>query len=284
MESPMTKRCLVLNSLLAVLVVVLVKQVTIRAIDGNIAVQVDFEGNQVFTTDQLRIAMTSDAIGSQPRSGPPLGRELEKGLERLREFLAAHGYVNPRIGQPQVEDNGSGVIVKVPIEEGPLYRLGEVSITGASVFSEQQIIQALDMKQGDPFSGEAIRTWFERVKHLYADQGYINWTPIPRITDPSSESPEGIVDLALDMEEDSRFFVRRIEFTGDSLTDEQLLRHRLQIREGDIFIPKLLKASLEQINQLSLFEEVKLEQVNVELDTETGQIEISIPVRNRMRR
>jgi len=92
------------------------------------------------------------------------------------------------------------------------------------------------------------------------------------------------VDLALDMEEDSRFFVRRIEFTGDSLTDEQLLRHRLQIREGDIFIPKLLKASLEQINQLSLFEEVKLEQVNVELDTETGQIEISIPVRNRMRR
>jgi len=141
----MTKRCLVLNSLLAVLVVVLVKQVTIRAIDGNIAVQVDFEGNQVFTTDQLRIAMTSDAIGSQPRSGPPLGRELEKGLERLREFLAAHGYVNPRIGQPQVEDNGSGVIVKVPIEEGPLYRLGEVSITGASVFSEQQIIQALDL-------------------------------------------------------------------------------------------------------------------------------------------
>ena len=63
----MTKRCLVLNSLLAVLVVVLVKQVTIRAIDGNIAVQVDFEGNQVFTTDQLRIAMTSDAIGSQPK-------------------------------------------------------------------------------------------------------------------------------------------------------------------------------------------------------------------------
>src|SRR5262245_17537335 len=124
--------------------------------------------------------MTSGATGNQPRNGPALARELEGGLERLREFLIAHGYVQPLIGKPQVEDNGAGVIVKVPVEEGPLYRLGEVGITGASVFSEEQIIQALDIKQGDPFSGAAICTWFERLKRMYADQGYINWTPIPR--------------------------------------------------------------------------------------------------------
>ena len=56
--------------------------------------------------------------------------------------------------------------------------------------------------QGDPFSGEAVRTWFEKLKHMYASQG-INWTPIPRqvLKAASSESPEGVVDLTIDMEE-----------------------------------------------------------------------------------
>jgi outer membrane protein assembly factor BamA len=96
--------------------------------DSNTRIEVDFEGNQVFTTDQLRIAMTSTTTSNQLRNGPTFAEELEKGLERLRQFLSDHGYPKPRIGKPQVEESGVGIIVRVPLEEGPLYRLGEVAV------------------------------------------------------------------------------------------------------------------------------------------------------------
>jgi outer membrane protein insertion porin family len=278
-------RNLVVNSLVLTLVGMSAVRAATHVADSSTGIEVDFEGNQVFTADQLRIAMTSTATSNQPRKRPTLAGELEKGLERLREFLSAHGYLEPRIGKPQVEESGVGVIVRVRLEEGPLYRLGEVKVTGDTVFSEEQIIQALDIKQGDPFSGEAVRTWFEKLKHIYASQGYINWTPIPRqvLKAASSESPEGAVDLAIDMEEGSRFLIRRIEFTGNSLAGEQLLRQRLQIREGEIFVPTSLETSLEQINQLNLFEKMRSEDVDLRLDMAGGQLDIIIPIRDRIR-
>lgn len=283
--SEMIRKLLLLNSLLLVPVGMSVVRAAIHVADSNTGIEVDFEGNQVFTTDQLRIAMTSATTSNQPINGPTFARGLEKGLERLRQFLIAHGYLEPRIDKPQVEESGVGVIVRVLLEEGPLYRLGEVKVTGATVFSEEQIIQALDIKQGDPFSGEAVRTWFEKLKHMYANQGYINWTPIPRqvLKAASSESPEGAVDLTIDMEEGSRFLIRRIEFTGNILAGEQLLRQRLQIREGEVFVPTSLETSLEQVNQLSLFEKMRTEDVDLRLDMAGGQLDIIIPIRDRIR-
>ena len=85
-------------------------------------------------------------------------------MERLRQFLMAEGYLNPRIGKPQVEASGSGFIGRVPLEEGPLYHLGKVKVRGATVFSEDQIIQALEIKPGDPFRWKAISRWFGKLQ------------------------------------------------------------------------------------------------------------------------
>jgi outer membrane protein insertion porin family len=237
----MIRELLLMNSLVSALVGMPPVLAATHVADSNTGIEVDFEGNQVFTTEQLRIAMASAATSNQLRNRPTFAEELEKGLERLRQFLSDHGYPKPRIGKPRVEESGVGIIVRVPLEEGPLYRLGEVKVTGATVFSEEQIVQALDMKQGDPFSGEAVRTWFEKLKDMYASHGYINWTPIPQqvLRTPSSESAEGVVDLTIDMEEGSRFLIRRIEFTGNSLAGELFLRQRLQIREGEVFCPDI---------------------------------------------
>jgi outer membrane protein insertion porin family len=169
-------------------------------------IEVVFEGNQVFTADQLRSAMMLSAKTSQTANGSNTNGELEKGLQRLREFLIAEGYITPRIGKPQAAEGRTGLVFRVHLEEGPLYRLGEVKVTGATVFSYTQIIEAFDLKQGDVFRGDSIRIWFERLKELYANAGYLDWTPVPRqeIKEPDSESSQGTVNLTIDMDEGSR--------------------------------------------------------------------------------
>jgi hypothetical protein len=180
----------------------------VQAADATTRIEVVFDGNQVFTADQLRFAMSPSGKASQPTSRSNTADELEEGLQLLREFLIAEGYVTPRIGKPQAAAGPTGLIFRVHLEEGPLYRLGKVKLTGATVFSELQIVEALDLKQGDVFRGDSVHIWFERLKGMYADAGYLDWTPIPRqeIKEPESVSSEGTVNLTIDMDEGVRVF------------------------------------------------------------------------------
>jgi Surface antigen variable number repeat len=168
-------------------------------------IQVEFEGNQVFTTDQLRVAMEVPEIWHLIARLDTTD-ELEQGMQRLRGFLIAEGYLTPRIGKPEAAESSAGPIFRVHLEEGPLYRLGEVKVTGATVFSETRIVQAFDIKQGDAFRGDAVRIWFERLKEMYANAGYFDWTPVPRqeVREPDSALPEGTVNLTVDMDEGLR--------------------------------------------------------------------------------
>lgn len=124
----------------------------------------------------------------------------------MREFLVAEGYLTPRIGKPHITQGPTGLVLRVSVEEGPLYRLGAVKVTGATVFSETQIIEALDIKQGDTFKGDAIRRWFEKMGEMYANSGYPDFTPVPRqeVREPDSKSSDGIVNLTIDLDEGSR--------------------------------------------------------------------------------
>ena len=173
----MNKKCLtILAALIAGLGSTSIQ--TTQGADSVSEIEIMFEGSQVFTANQLRSAMSS---GRGPRATRWSNtEELQQGLQRVRAFLMDKGYCTPLIGKPQVVQGPTGRGFRVFVEEGALYRLGEVKLTGATVFSETQILKALDIKQGDAFRGEAIRTWFERLNDMYAKVGYLDFTPIPR--------------------------------------------------------------------------------------------------------
>jgi len=200
----MNKKWVLFNAVLLALVGFRSIPLAIRAADATTGIEVVFEGNQVFTSDQLRFAMTSPG-NSQLTTRPNTTDELEQGMQRLRGFLMAEGYLTPRIAKPQAA-GPTGPIFKVHLEEGPLYRLGEVNVTGATVFSNVQIVEMLNLRPGDIFRGEALSIWFERLKEMYSNAGYLDFTPIPRqeLKEPDSASPEGTVNLTIDLDEGSR--------------------------------------------------------------------------------
>ena len=44
-----------------------------------------------------------------------------------------------------------------------------------------------------------------------------------------------IIDLTLDFDEQKQYFVRRIDFSGNTTTRDKVIRRELLISEGDIF-------------------------------------------------
>ena len=66
-------------------------------------------------------------------------------------------------------------------------------------------------------------------------------------------SSKKVVDVTLAMDEDKRYYVGRIEFTGNESTRDKVIRREVYLNEGDVFNTELLKLSIKRINQLGYF-------------------------------
>ncbi len=59
------------------------------------------------------------------------------------------------------------------------------------------------------------------------------------------------------MDEGKQFFVRRIEFQGNTTTRDKVIRREIVLQEGQVYNEKLWKLSIFRLNQLGYFEQLK---------------------------
>src|SRR6185503_11465858 len=62
-----------------------------------------------------------------------------------------------------------------------------------------------------------------------------------------------VVDVTVNMEEDKRYYVGKILFTGNDSTRDKVIRREIYMNEGDVFNTEALKMSIKRINQLGYF-------------------------------
>ena len=93
-----------------------------------------------------------------------------------------------------------------------------------------------------------------------------------------------VVNLTLNIDEDRQFVVRRVQFTGNTTTPEEILRREVLLKEGAIFDASLLELSLSRLNQLGLFEEIKIEDVRVEPSPDEPKLDVNLRVKERDRK
>jgi outer membrane protein insertion porin family len=248
--------------------------------------RVEFEGNKIFSSDTLLkklnfcIAKYSDSENKYNAEQFSYCLQID-----VRHFLQSRGYLSAKIDEPKVQENEQSLTVKIPIEEGTLYRLGNVNITGAKVFTSEQLREKLNLKTGDIADGQELRQWlFERVKKLYEDNGYIqsDFELEPTFKPDAEKATEGIADLEIVVDEGLRFTIGRIEFVGNGQTSDRVLRSALLIKEDEIFNQQRLVESIEKLNGLGLFEQIdKDKDVELRTDNESPLLKINIRVKER---
>ncbi len=249
--------------------------------DGKADILIEFEGNNIFTADDLRARMeyTKDA-GLVARSGKQdILESLDLDLKRMDNYMRSKGYLQARHGEPRVEflrkrttdtsspqpslsAAGPALRVTVSIEEGRIYKIGVIKIEGNSVISEQQIMSAIGLNPGDIADGERIgEALYENLKETYGAKGFIQYSaePTPTFRDNPQDPNEGTVDFDITIDEGQQFRVRSIMFAGNKLTSEEDLRRVLLLREGDVYNQSLFEKSIQKMNQLGLFDEVDKE-------------------------
>jgi len=272
-------------------------------------VEVQFEGNTVFSDKKLRGAMKlvkEAGLVSRIKGQDILDREkLEYDLRQVDNYMRSKGYLQARHGEARVESVGprrtgfpilplpflsstdEGLRVTVPIIEGKLYRLGEMKIEGNSIFSEDAIRGYIGLQKNDVANGEKIgKALYENLKQVYGSQGFIEYTaePTPTFKDNPAKPDEGIVDFVITIEEGKQFSLRRLEFIGNTFTRDNVLRREVLLNEGDIYRQNAWEYSITKLNQLGYFDPIdKDKDADFKANEEEATVDINLKVTERGR-
>ena len=272
-------------------------------------VEIQFEGNTVFSDGALRGAMRyvkEAGLITRFKGSDILDREkLDVDLRLVDNYMRSKGYLQARHGEPRIEGIGrrrtgfpilplpfissvdEALRVTIPIVEGKVYRLGEFKVEGNSIFSETQIRSVIGLQKGDVADGEKVsKGLFENLKKFYGQQGFIEYTaePVPTFKDNPANPNEGIVDFTVTIEEGKQFSLRRLEFIGNTFTRDNVLRREVLINEGDIYNDAYWEYSVVKLNQLGYFNPIdKDKDVDRRTNDEEAQVDLTLKVSERGR-
>ncbi|MBM3787136.1 MAG: outer membrane protein assembly factor BamA, partial [Acidobacteria bacterium] len=267
---------------------------------------INIEGNKIFSDRVVRRAMKNLRPVGIPHSilfeslfaKTYDSSKLEEDKQRVQVFYQEKGYFTTRAGEHKLEirDTG-GKGFKIPvfkpnkpgkradltlnIEESRQYRLQNINAVGMKLFRTPETIlsNVFQMRQGEVFSTAKLRKGLESIRKLYGEFGYIDMVPEPDIN-PTLGTDK--IDFTLNVDEGKQFFVRRINFSGNTTTRDKVIRRELLVDEGDMFSTRLWELSILRLNQLGYFEALKeQEAAEITRDTKANTVDITLKVKER---
>ena len=220
--------------------------------------------------------------------------KLEEDTERVRQAYRDKGYANAAMEEPKTQirdqgglnwltfrpNKGKRIDILMPVEEGARYHLGTITFTGNKAVSNTKALRAtFPLKDGDWFNATLLQKGLENLKKAYGQLGYINFAAIPK---PVYDDQKKTVSMDIDIDEGKPFYVSRIEFQGNTITRDKVIRRELLLDEGSVYNSQLWEYSLLRLNQLEYFNPLKVdEDSEAHQDAEAGTVDLLLKVKEK---
>jgi outer membrane protein insertion porin family len=168
----------------------------------------------------------------------------------------------------------------MPIEEGDRYKLASITFKNNKAITNTKALRSLfPIKDGDIFSREKIGKGLENLRKAYGEYGYINFTSVP---DTRFDDEKKLIFLDIDVDEGKQFYVRRIEFQGNTTTRDKVIRRQLLIDEGQLFNKRAWEVSILRLNQLNYFERIEEDKaVTITRNTKEGTVDLNLKLKEK---
>ena len=219
---------------------------------------VKFVGNQFVSDSRLRHFIKSKPGIMKFVGGVANEAEIKQDIVRLESYYKSFGFFNARIGREIDESkDGRWLTIRYIIDEGPRYRIRNVSFVGNQAFTKDQLYSMIDLK---PTAGEApefnvakMNQDVVSLRDLYGSQGFVysNVEAEPRFL----EEP-GLLDIVYRVEEGKQYRVGKINvhFEGDSsITRREVPLNRLSLKSGDLIDVREIRNSERRLAAAGIF-------------------------------
>ena len=271
--------------------------------------RIKFTGNHAFSDRKLIRAMRHDrpysiplyfrdiAVLTKTYDREKLNEDLEVGVRGLYQD---NGYFKASVGEPVLESfdtqgyrlgvpltgrtHGKAVNITIPIEEGERYKMGTLKIVSADPDKALSLkVDALKsifpLHEGDIFSVAKIRKAIEDYGKAYGQYGFIDFTAEPEM---DIHDDTRIVNLTMRFTEEKQYYVRRIDFSGNTTTRDKVIRRELLLDEGQLFNKRAWEISILRLNQLNYFERIEEDKaVEIKRNTKEGTVDLNLKLHEK---
>jgi outer membrane protein insertion porin family len=235
---------------------------------------IDFVGNKRFSDRRLRGEMKEvkkhNLITWIRKKNLYIPSKLDEDLEHVKNYYQDHGYQDVSFGDPQIKTVKKRVRITIPVKEGEVHTFGEVTVTGNTVFTSDQIIGNWPLKKGETLRRKPMQARLDAFDEAYRMRGYIYGYIDPEYVDKGNN----VIDVNLRVFEGEQFRLGRLEFEGNTTTKDKVLRREIFLEEGQIMDMETFKQSLYKLGQLGYFKVTENPDFKVNPETKTVDITV----------
>ncbi|MGY4534232.1 outer membrane protein insertion porin family [Pseudomonas sp. TE3786] len=184
--------------------------------------------------------------------------KLSGDLERLRSYYLDRGYINMDISSTQVSitPDKKHVYITVNVDEGQKYSVREVKLSGDLKVPEEEVKALLLVKKGQVFSRKLMTTTSELITRRLGNEGY-TFANVNGV--PEAHDDDHTVSITFAVNPGKRAYVNRINFRGNTKSEDEVLRREMRQMEGGWASTYLIDQSKTRLERLGFFKEVNVE-------------------------
>ena len=212
--------------------------------------------------------------------------ELRNGINLMTQDYFDSGYLDFKIVEVKssLDDNKEKISINIEVSEGIQYKLGDVTFEGElGNISLEELKETISMKKGDVFNRNLIINNIQSLTDLYADQGYA-FAEINPITSEFLDK----VNINFQISLNKKTYINRISISGNTRTQDEVVRREINISEGGLYSRSNLRKSLLKLRRLGYFSDVQISTSEVENmpdkiditfqveETQTGSVSFSM--------
>jgi outer membrane protein insertion porin family len=188
---------------------------------------------------------------------------LERDAAAIQAFYANRGFMDAKVGQPDVDIRDDGIYITFKVQEGPRYKVGKVTFGGDLIATPEKLYNVIDIDDIDEDDEETMymdrSTLREDMKLLadyYSNFGYAYAEADVLFT---KHMEAKVIDIEYVMSKQQKVYIRRVVIQGNTKTRDNVIMREMRLADGDMFNGFKLRRSAERLRKLDYFDEVDIE-------------------------
>lgn len=239
-----------------------------------------FEGNKELRSGQLRrkaMKGTNRKSLNIFKSSKFIPEKYKENLNKVVDEYKSIGFRDAKIiSDTIIQKDSKNLLIKIKVEEGRPYYIGDITFTGNSVFPTELLESYFAYRKGDRYDAVGINKKIDGSEKdddlhtLYMDKGYLFSQLIPIEKNVKNDT----IDLEIKIMEGEPATYRKVTFSGNDVTFDHVIARELRTKPGDLFSKTELKRTYFELASLGYFEPT---QINPDLqpNEETNTVDLN---------